>query len=73
VSSGWKVERRRTGESGCGAWVKMEENERWKQAEDRVYRERGIKCYDSKLKVLSNETTLVLSNTRELNRVHSTK
>ena len=33
----------------------------------------GRQCYDSKLKVLSNETTLVLSNTRELNRVHSTK
>ena len=31
------------------------------------------KCYDSKLKVLSNETTLVLSNTRELDRVPSTK
>ena len=25
-------------------------------------------CYDSKLKVLSNETTLVLSDTRELDR-----
>ena len=30
-------------------------------------------CYDSKLKVLSNKTTLVLSNTRELDRVPSTK
>ena len=30
-------------------------------------------CYDSKLKVLSNETTLVLSNTRELDRVPSTE
>ena len=30
-------------------------------------------CYDSKLKVLSNETTLVLSNTRELDRVPNTK
>ena len=29
--------------------------------------------YDSKLKVLSNETTLVLSNTRELDRIPSTK
>jgi len=29
--------------------------------------------YDSKLKVLSNETTLVLSNTRELDSVLSTK
>ena len=26
------------------------------------------KCYDLKLKVLSNKTTLVLSNTRELDR-----
>ena len=31
------------------------------------------RCYDLKLKVLSNKTTLVLSNTRELNRVPSTK
>ena len=30
-------------------------------------------CYESKLKGLSNETTLVLSNTRELDRVPSTK
>ena len=30
-------------------------------------------CYDSKLKVLSNETTLVLSNIRELDRVPSTE
>jgi len=30
-------------------------------------------CYDSKLEVLSSETTLVLSNTRELNRVPNTK
>ena len=33
----------------------------------------GTTCYDSKLKVLSDETTLVLSNTRELDRVPSTK
>ena len=31
------------------------------------------KCYGLKLKVLSNRTTLVLSNTRELDRVPSTK
>ena len=31
------------------------------------------KCYDLKLKRLSNKTTLVLSNTRELDRVPSTK
>jgi len=30
-------------------------------------------CYDSMLKVLSKELTLVLSDTRELDRVHSTK
>jgi len=30
-------------------------------------------CYESKLKGLSNETTLVLSNTRELDRVPKTK
>ena len=33
----------------------------------------GYWCYESKLKELSNETTLVLSNTRELDRVPSTK
>jgi len=32
-----------------------------------------VKCYDSRLKVLSQETTLVLSNTRELDRVPNTK
>ena len=32
-----------------------------------------IICYDSKPKGLSNETTLVLSNTRKLDRVPSTK
>jgi len=31
------------------------------------------KCYDLKLKRLSDKTTLVLSDTRELNRVPSTK
>ena len=30
-------------------------------------------CYDSRLKALSQETTLVLSNTRELDRVPSTE
>ena len=33
----------------------------------------GGPCYESKLKELSNETTLVLSNTRELDRVPTTK
>jgi len=33
----------------------------------------GVICYDSKLKVLSNELTLVLSDTRELDRVPSTE
>jgi len=32
-----------------------------------------VVCYDSRLKVLSQETTLVLSNTRELDRVPKTK
>ena len=31
------------------------------------------KCYELKLKGLSNRTTLVLSNTRELDKVPSTK
>jgi len=31
------------------------------------------KCYKSMLEGLSEEATLVLSNTRELDRVHSTK
>jgi len=44
VSGGWGVKRRETGESGCRAWVEMEENERWKQTEDKVYRERDIKA-----------------------------
>ena len=30
-------------------------------------------CYESRLKGLSQETTLVLSNTRELDRVLNTK
>ena len=30
-------------------------------------------CYESRLKGLNQETTLVLSNTRELNRVPNTK
>ena len=33
----------------------------------------GVGCYDSKLKGLSDELTLVLSNTRELDRVPSTE
>jgi len=33
------------------------------------FKELSTYCYDSKLKVLSNETTLVLSNTRELDSV----
>jgi len=34
---------------------------------------KGVSCYDLKLKGLSNKTTLVLSNIRELNRVPNTK
>jgi len=33
----------------------------------------GTECYGSRLKGLSQETTLVLSNTRELDRVPKTK
>ena len=33
----------------------------------------GVYCYESKLKELNNETTLVLSNTRELDGVPKTK
>ena len=32
-----------------------------------------LHCYESRLKRLSQETTLVLSNTRELDRVPNTK
>ena len=32
-----------------------------------------INCYELKLKGLSDRTTFVLSNTRELDKVHSTK
>jgi len=41
--------------------------------EDPVIVSNGVLCYESKLKELSNETTLVLSNTRELDRVPSPK
>ena len=34
---------------------------------------KSTNCYDSRLKELSDETTLILSNTRELNRVPNTK
>ena len=34
---------------------------------------RSSKCYELRLKVLSDRTTLVLSNTRELDRVPKTK
>ena len=34
---------------------------------------KSLQCYDSRLKELSDETTLVLSNIRELDRVPSTK
>ena len=33
----------------------------------------GFSCYESRLKGLSQEATLVLSNTRELDRVPNTK
>ena len=34
---------------------------------------RELNCYESMLKELSKEATLILSNTRELDRVPSTK
>ena len=34
---------------------------------------RELNCYELRLKGLSQETTLVLSNTRELDRVPNTK
>jgi len=37
------------------------------------YDELVAECYESRLKGLSNRTTLVLSNTRELDRVPNTK
>ena len=33
----------------------------------------NVRCYDSKLKGLSNELTLILSDIRELDRVPDTK
>ena len=44
----------------------------WKEAVGEDANKKGV-CYDSKLKGLSNELTLVLSDTRELNRVPNTK
>ena len=41
--------------------------------EKEEYEVEEVRCYESKLKGLSNETTLVLSNTRELDRVPKTK
>jgi len=52
---------------------KIYENEISEMFRNKKFFKRSIKCYDSKLKGLSNETTLVLSNTRELDRVLSTE
>jgi len=40
---------------------------------ERLIYMRNVDCYDSMLKVLSKELTLVLSDTRELDKVPSTK
>jgi len=49
----------------------------WSQLDDPLYSlytwRYGDMCYDSKLKGLSDELTLVLSDTRELDRVPSTE
>ena len=45
----------------------------WRESRREEERLRGKKCYESKLKGLSDEATLVLSNTRELDRVPSTE
>jgi len=39
----------------------------------RILNSTWYKCYEPKLQGLSDETTLVLSNTRELDRVPKTK
>jgi len=38
-----------------------------------MYIDHSLYCYDSMLKVLSKELTLVLSDTRELDKVPNTK
>jgi len=52
-------------------WRRIEHMRR--REENRAEKEWRYQCYDLKLKVLSNRTTFVLSNTRELDRVPSTK
>ena len=46
-------------------WIKRTSDCGWEQV--------SFECYDSMLKVLSKELTLVLSNTKELDRVPNTK
>jgi len=58
------------------AGVKMLRDEEWQIEEGLVLKEGKVyvpKCYDSMLKGLSKELTLVLSDIRELNRVPSTE
>ena len=49
-----------------GIWIKFKKY-------NKMVQRLSVRCYGLKLKVLSNRTTLVLSNTRELDRVLYTK
>ena len=49
------------------------EKKKWQKDKETERRKEREQCYESRLKGLSQETTLVLSNTRELNRVPNTK
>ena len=49
-----------------GIWIKFKKY-------NKMVQRLSVRCYGLKLKVLSNRTTLVLSNTRELDRVLCTK
>jgi len=53
--------------------VKKDKKWDWMERQEVAFKELKEWCYDLKLKELSNKTTLVLSNTRELDRVPSTK
>jgi len=53
--------------------VMKREREDWSRIYHKTLKGIEAMCYGSKLKGLSNETTLVLSNTRELDRVPNTK
>ena len=57
----------------CGPWELMNWVKKRKLSTIKAIQYNGCSCYDLKLKGLSNKTTLILSNTRELDRVPSTK